>query len=148
MTRAAQNRGPQQARSSLAGVAYDTTRDPKGLALALAELLEEGFVRARVICDHADEYTQRRIESAIPQRTLSPGYYHMAEHFLWLSRRMKLRALSSALLAFEMEGLAMVETAEAEFASKHPTCSACGARQDTRWNTECHACHVKFRRGE
>jgi hypothetical protein len=125
---------------------YDVTRDPQGISVALAELLEESFCRSRVACDFADEGTAQRIDSSMPQRTLSPGYYKVASFLFWLEERVKARTITAGFLAFEMEGVAQVTAARGEFATKHPKCNACGAAQDSRFAAECHACHAKFTR--
>lgn len=130
---------------------WDVTRDQDGLAIALGELLEESFARSRVGGQYADAYTRDRIAASLPQRTLSPGYYRMAEHFFWLERRVKAHALAASNLvtqffAFEMEGLVLADAAHDEFSSKHPKCSGCGAHQDSRFASECHACRASFRR--
>jgi hypothetical protein len=129
---------------------YDVERDPKGIAIALAELLEESFASSRVASsfETADEETERRITASLPLRTLSPGYYKLATYLFWLSERVQPRALCGQLAMFEMEGMIAVQQARQEQLVKHPKCSACGALQDGKFAAQCHACHAKFKRDE
>jgi hypothetical protein len=134
---------------------YDVARDPKGLELAMAEILEEDFCSERVrgMMDAADEETELRVATSLPRRTLSPGYYKMAVYLFWLEARIKAGAFMpggsaalSGLLAFEMEGVSQVVRARNEHQGKHPRCQGCGAAQDSRFSVECYSCRMKFRR--
>jgi hypothetical protein len=128
----------------------DTTRDFEGVAMAMDELLEEEFVRGRVApsLSHCDEDTERRIADTLPPRTLSPGYYKLAQYCFWLRDRLTAGTVSRRCLAFEAEGIAVAERVKSEFLVRHPKCSACGALQDSRFSQSCHACHAKFTKGD
>jgi hypothetical protein len=118
--------------------------------MALEEIFEEDFVRARIDreSEGAREETRERMQAQIPPRTLSPGYYAFALHLLRLEEEQKAGIAFHAgeLAAFELRGLVAISAARAAFGSKHPACNGCGARQPNRFGGECVGCGVKFQR--
>jgi hypothetical protein len=130
---------------------FDMVRDMEGVRMALGEIFEEDFTRARLLrhLDGADEATRQRMASQVPQRTLSPGYYALADHLLRLEEEMAahLPVSPSSLLWFEARGMVMVRRARNLFEGQHPKCSACGALQGSRFSVECDVCGAKFRKG-
>ena len=125
-------------------------RDGEGLRLALLELFEEEFGRARIerLMANANEATQQRLIDALPKRTLSPGYYAWCFHLLRLESEKEagLQLDPAVLSAFEGAGMRTLVGARADFRAKHPPCSRCGVEQETRFAPECCACGVKFAR--
>jgi hypothetical protein len=128
----------------------DAVRDAEGVRMALEEIFEEDFVRARVHRESsgADEETRERMAFQIPPRTLSPGYYVFGLHVLRLADMQKAGIVFGAgdLAEFEASGLMALAQARGGFESRHPACSACGSRQQNRFGVECHNCGAKFRR--
>ena len=128
----------------------DVVNDAEGVRMALEEIFEEDFVRARVRREsaHASEETQERLLCQVPLRTLSPGYYKFGEHLLLLEAEQKAGVGLSAgeLLRFEARGLVALAQARGNFGYRHPACSACGTRQQNRFGVECGNCGTKFRR--
>ena len=129
---------------------FDPARDQKGIELALREIFERELARTQIDREAvgANPETRARMELQIPQRTLSPGYYRIADHLLRLEAERKAGIGFSAgeLAAFEAAGLVTLERARGDFGFDHPTCSTCGARQRNRFGQECPACGAKFRR--
>lgn len=127
----------------------DVARDAIGVRIALEEIFEEDFRRARIAqnVEQSTAETRARIEASLPPRTLSPGYYTFAQHLLRLDdeRRAGISFRSSELAAFEVNGLLALESARNEYEYRHPACSACGSRQQTRFSAECQGCGAKFR---
>lgn len=125
-------------------------RDPEGVRMALEEIFEEDYVRARIDreCQGGNEQTRERLQAQIPERTLSPGYYEFALHLLRLDdeRRAGITLDAAQLAGFDVRGLVILGRARSTFEHKHPACSACGARQQNRFGVECSSCGVKFRR--
>lgn len=125
-------------------------RDADGVREALEALFEESFVRARIQREAAgaSAETRERMEWQLPKRKLSPGYYRWAEHLLLLDeqRRAGVGFTACELAHFEASGLVQLELARAEFKSRHPSCGACGERQENRFSPQCCACGVRFRR--
>ena len=128
----------------------DVARDPEGVRMALEAIFEEDFVRARIEREAAgaNPETRARMESRLPARTLSPGYYRFAQHLFHLDAQRKAGIVfaSGDLAAFEVEGLLALDRARGEFERRHPSCSSCGTRQENRFSPECCGCGVKFRR--
>jgi hypothetical protein len=128
----------------------DVARDPEGVRMALEEIFEEDFMRARIEREAAgaSPETRARMESRLPARTLSPGYYRFAQHLFHLDAQRKagIVFVCGDLAAFEVEGLLALDRARGEFERRHPACSSCGARQENRFSPECCGCGVKFRR--
>jgi hypothetical protein len=128
----------------------DVWRDPEGVRMALEEIFEEDFARARIQCESsgANAETLARMENRVPARTLAWGYYRFAEYLQHLD------ALKSAgilpverdLAAFEAEGLLALDRARSAFEGRHPACGSCGARQQNRFGRECPECGIKFQR--
>lgn len=125
----------------------DVTRDSVGLKQALGELLEESyaFSRVRRTLDRSSDESRERQIARLPGRSLSPGYYKLAEYIFWLEERIKAGIRFDRLDAFEMEGLTMLLRARGDFEYNHPTC-ACGAHQDSRFELQCHACGIEFQK--
>ncbi len=128
----------------------DVVRDHEGVRQALEEIFEEDFVRARIEREFANvtPETRARLESRLPARTLSPGYYRFAQHLFYLDaeRKAGIAFAPDTLAAFELDGLIALDRARSEFEHKHPACSSCGTRQENRFSPECCGCAVKFRR--
>jgi hypothetical protein len=128
----------------------DVVRDSEGVRMALEEIFEEDYVRASLEREFAgaNVETRARLESRIPARTLSPGYYRFAQHLFHLDAQRKASVVfaSGDLAAFELDGLIALDRARGEFERRHPACSSCGARQPNRFAPECCECGVKFRR--
>lgn len=128
----------------------DVVHDAEGVQMALEEIFEEDFVRARVNRESAgaNEQTRERMAYQIPPRTLSPGYYEFGLHLLRLETEQKagISLAACELALFEARGLLALGRAHSAFEGRHPACSACGARQQNRFGHECNACGVEFRR--
>lgn len=125
----------------------DVVRDQEGVRLALEEIFEEDFVRARIDRNSAgaSPETKERMRRQIPRRTLSPGYYAFAEHLLVLDEERQ-AGVAFSLAGFEARGMVALQRARGEFERRHPPCSACGTRQENRFGMECSGCGTKFRR--
>jgi hypothetical protein len=122
--------------------------DAEGVRMALEEIFENDFARSRIRGEGANAETLARMELQIPPRTLAWGYYRAGEHLLYLESLQQAGVVFPArdLAAFEAEGLLSLKRARSGFESKHPACSACGARQQNRFGRECPACGSKFQR--
>lgn len=131
-------------------MSIDVTRDLEGIQQAIADLLEEAFVWSRVApsMDGAAEGTRERMMGTLPPRKLSPGYYRIAQYLLWLEERIRVCVPVSWLPAADADGLCVLARARAQFENNHPTCSVCGAPQDSRFATSCHQCGAEFKRGK
>jgi hypothetical protein len=131
-------------------MAIDVWKDTEGVRMALEEIFEEDFARGRIHREmaQADEETAARMESRLPKRALAWGYYRYAEHLLRIDaqRRAGIAYSLADLAAVEAEGLVALDRARGAFESRHPSCSACGVRQQNRFTPECHACGAKFMR--
>lgn len=128
----------------------DVVYDAEGVRMALEEIFEEDYVRARVDRDSrgAAEQTRIRLASQLPPRTLSPGYYDFAAHLLFLDEQHKagIGFNPRDLTTYEARGIVILGRARAAFEARHPACGSCGARQQNRYSVECVGCGVKFRR--
>jgi NADH pyrophosphatase NudC (nudix superfamily) len=128
----------------------DVVQDAEGVRMALEEIFEEDFVRSRIDRESAgaDKQTRERMACQISPRTLSPGYYCFAQHLLHLEGEQKAGITFAAgdLAAFEVFGLLALGSARTAFESRHPACSACGARQQNRFGVQCSNCGIKFRK--
>lgn len=128
----------------------DVARDTEGIRMALEEIFEEDFVRARVEreSEGASPETRERMLRQIPRRKLSPGYYVFAQHLLALDgeRRAGITFRPCDLTHFEAAGFVAVVQARGGFEHRHPACTGCGARQENRFSMECVGCGAKFRR--
>ena len=124
--------------------------DAEGVRMALEEIFEEDYARARITRDSqsAGEETRIRLANQIPPPTLSPGYYDFASHLLFLDEEHKAGVELTArnLMSYEARGLVVLGRARAAFESRHPACGSCGVRQQNRFSVECSGCGVKFRR--
>ena len=127
-------------------MAIETTRDAEGLRQAVLELLERGFAQGRVArtLDDCDDDGRERISDSLPPLTLSPGYYKLAEYFLWLDRAKKCELIEGAFTVTEADGLLAVSDARGEFERNHPACGICGALQESPFATSCHKCGTDF----
>ncbi len=128
-------------------MAIDVARDQAGVEMALRELCEEDFAFSRVRrnFEQSDGENRDHILSSLPNRLLSPGYYKWASYVRWLDERIKAGMHFARLTDAEMEGLVALARARGGFEYAHPTC-ACGAYQETRFATKCHACGLEFHR--
>lgn len=128
----------------------DVVHDAEGVRMALEEIFNEDFTRARIDRESAgaDEATRERMYFQIPPRTLSPGYYAFAQHLLRLEEGQKVGIVFAPrdLAAFEVEGLLSLSRARSAFEGRHPACSTCGTRQQNRFGVECPGCGAKFRK--
>lgn len=128
----------------------DVVYDAEGVRIALEEIFEEDYVRARIgrESEGASEETRIRMANQIPPRTLSPGYYDFAAHLLFLDSEHKAGIGFSAkdLTSYEARGIVVLGRARAAFEGRHPACGSCGVRQINRFSTECVGCGIKFRR--
>src|ERR1035437_107105 len=122
--------------------------DAEGVRMALEEIFESDFARSRIRDEGANAETLARMELQIPPRTLAWGYYSAGEHLLHLESLQQAVVVFPArdLTGFEAEGLLALRRARAGFENRHPSCSACGARQQNRFGQQCHACGSKFQR--
>jgi hypothetical protein len=125
---------------------FDVMRDLEGVREASLALLEESFIRSLVSSSYATgtDEAQARMESAVPPREMSPGYYRCADYLMWLEERSTVAHLE--LLAFESDGLVQLKYARNEFGFRHPSCGGCGTRQEQRFSTSCRGCGMKFQR--
>jgi hypothetical protein len=125
----------------------DVWRDSEGVRMALEEIFEQDFARARLKreMEQADDETVARMELRLPGRTLARGYYRFADYLLRLDaqRRAGISFQLADLAAFEVDGLLALDLARGCFEGRHPVCSACGVRQQNRFSVECHACGTK-----
>jgi hypothetical protein len=123
----------------------DVARDYEGLSQALTEVLEEDFAFAcvRRAFERSQGEDRMHVLNGLPPRTLSPGYYKLASYILWLEERIKAGARFERMAAWELDGLVALERARAKFEYDHPTC-ACGAHQQSRFESKCHACGLDF----
>lgn len=128
----------------------DVVHDAEGVRMALEEIFEEDFARARVerIAASASPEQRERLAQSAAQRTLSPGYYRFAQHLLHLEAARDAGIVFSPrdLAAFEVDGLVALLRARENFRGRHPACGSCGAPQEGRFNVECSNCGVKFQR--
>lgn len=128
----------------------DVANDAEGVQMALEEIFEEDYVRSRIERESAgaNEATRDRLSATVPARTLSPGYYDWGLHLLRLESEHKVGVglYAHQVRNFEVRGLLALSRARTSFEGKHPACSACGARQATRFSAECLACGSKFSR--
>jgi hypothetical protein len=128
----------------------DVVRDTEGLSMAFAEIFEQDFDRARISrsAESATEATRERLLASVAPLTLSPGYHRFAAYLMDLESQHKIGIVFDArsMTSYEAAGLLCLSQARATFEYKHPPCSACGARQDTRFAPECNSCGAKFRR--
>jgi hypothetical protein len=127
---------------------FDVMRDQEGIRLACIELLEESFIRSLVSSSYATgtAESQARMESAVPPREMSPGYYRCADYMMWLEERCTVARLN--LLAFESDGLVQFKGARSEFGFRHPSCGGCGTRQEQHFFASCRGCGMKFQRSD
>lgn len=90
-----------------------------------------------------------RVLDEAPPRSLSPGYYDRSSYLLDLSSAIEAGAqYSAAMLArCDVVGLDAVKRARAEFEHDHPSCGACGTRQDNHFMRKCKSCQATFNRG-
>jgi hypothetical protein len=130
----------------------DVVNDAEGVRMALEEIFEQDYVRSRIDRESAgaNAETRERMAFQVPPRTLSPGYYDFAQHLLRLEAQQKAGIGFSAvdLASFEASGLVALGRARGGFESRHPACSACGARQQNRFSVKCVGCGVEFNLGK
>jgi hypothetical protein len=128
-------------------IAIDVARDQEGLRMAALALLEEGFVRSRIkgSLQTATDENADRIFNSIPKRTLAEGYYARAQFLLGFEEYVDAGLPLSTVSMIEADGLIAVKRARREFEYQHPSCGACGALQEGRFNTSCDSCGVKFK---
>jgi len=118
--------------------------DYVGLRQAALEIFEEIFTaedRERTLA--AAESAANRdeiIERAIPQRTLSPGYYERVIYLLDLEEmtqvvQVGLREVDES----EIRGITVVRQAREETLQKYPPCPHCGKR-NSKFMPRCRAC--------
>lgn len=128
----------------------DVWKDRDGVRMALEEIFEEDFVRARISRESqgANKETRERMERNIPLRTLAWGYYSFGEHLLRLDaqRRAGIGLAAGDLAAFEVEGILALDQARSAFEGRHPACTRCNMRQQNRFGVECPGCGAKFLR--
>lgn len=127
-------------------MAIDITRDAEGLRIALSELLEESFARARVMrsLESSDDDSSDRIHRSLPPLTLSPGYYKRAQYLLLLEKLKETGLIASGYTLSESEGLIALAEARAAFERSHPPCGLCSAYQDSQFETSCYKCGTQF----
>jgi hypothetical protein len=101
-------------------------RDYDGIERAAGELLAEMFLNSRA------------------KRRMADGYYPWVTYLQWLHNRMELGKLE--LRADEMEGIAAVERARAEFQRKNPRCPQCG-QHNSGFMSKCR-CGQELRRSK
>jgi hypothetical protein len=128
----------------------DVWHDAEGVRMALEEIYESDFVRSRIQREAAgaSPETVERMERQIAPRKLAWGYYRFAEYLLHLDalRRAGIAFSGRDLAAFEVEGILALDRARTAFEGRHPACSACGLRQQNRFEAECPGCGAKFHR--
>lgn len=125
-------------------------RDAEGQQTALRELFEETFFDESMkpllekLKDNPEEC--ERVLFDRPERSLSPGYYDRAAYLLDLGLAIEAGAQYGAatLSRDDVTGLEAVKRAKAEFEHDHPSCAACGTRQDNRFMQQCKSCRTKF----
>jgi hypothetical protein len=127
-------------------------RDLEGVQEAIVALFEESFQRSSIkdAMTHADADTRERMLAELTERQLSPGYYTRASYLLDLGSAIESGVPYSAmeLTRDDVRGLAAVARARNAFYQEHPSCSACGERQDNRFAPACRKCGAKFGRGD
>jgi hypothetical protein len=135
----------------MAAIAISVEHDVEGLQVALRELFEESFETRRLKASRlgSDPDSLARAIDDLDVRTLSPGYYVRASYLLDLSNAIEtgVQYTASMLDRCDVLGLQAVKIARGEFQHDHPTCSACGERQESRFATRCCGCQVEFARG-
>lgn len=129
-------------------------QDAEGLRLAVRELFEESFahesVRPVLELLGDNEHERERVMASLPERTLSPGYYDRSAYLLELGSAIEAGAhyTAATLARVDVLGLEAVRRAKSQFEYDHPSCSACGTRQENRFAAQCRSCRVKFIRGD
>jgi hypothetical protein len=128
-------------------------RDREGLQIAVRELFEESFFEESMqplLAKITDEESRAAILMDAPVRSLSPGYYDRCIYLMDLGSAIEAGAQYSAdqLRRDDVVGLMAVRAAKAEFEREHPSCPACGTRQDNRFMDKCKSCRTTFRRGD
>ncbi len=126
----------------------DVVRDTEGLRLAITEILEQSFDQARILrsMETASAETRNRLLASVPPLTLSPGYHAAAHHLMQLEAEGEAGLPLAGLARWEGDGLLVLKQARSAHHVRHPSCTTCGARQDTRFQPKCVACGVEFRR--
>jgi hypothetical protein len=125
-------------------------RDAAGLQIAVRELFEETLfeesMRPLLAKVGDDPEMRERIYAEAPERTLSPGYYDRCAYLLDLGSAIEAGAVYSAdtLQRSDVTGLLAVRAAKAAFERDHPSCPACGTRQDNRYMKQCKSCRCKL----
>lgn len=125
-------------------------RDAEGLQLALRELFEESFFDEAIkslLAKLEDNPEERdRVFRDRPERNLSPGYYDRAAYLLELGSAIEAGAQFTAatLGRDDVAGLQAMKRARNSFEHDHPSCPACGTRQDNRFMKQCKGCRTKF----
>ncbi len=112
------------------------------------EIFEQDF-QAGVIertLQSASEATKARLLATIPKLTLSPGYERAARHLMDLERQRQVGLPMTGLAAWEGNGLVALHDARTEHECKHPACSQCKLRLDSRFVMKCPNCGAEFRR--
>lgn len=126
-------------------------RDGHGLQQAVLSLFEESLVRHRnrTAMERAkdDPETLDALESEIPERELTPGYFARASYLIDLQNKIEMRFPMDAATLTEADwiGVRAVATARAEFEREHPGCPRCGERQDNRHMRVCPFCNYQIR---
>jgi hypothetical protein len=128
----------------------DVWRDTEGVRIALEEMFEEDFARARLDreAEGANAETRERMEARLPKRTLASGYYRFGDHLFHLDalRRAGITFAARDLAACEIDGIIALDRSRTAFESKHPSCGGCGCRLQNRFCRDCEHCGVKFQR--
>jgi hypothetical protein len=94
----------------------------------------------------ASEKGKARLLAAVPKLTLSPGYERLARHLMDLKRQREAGLPVTDLTAWEANGMVALHDAQREHEMKHPACSQCKVRLQTRFTAECPNCGAKFTR--
>jgi hypothetical protein len=126
----------------------DCRRDYRGLRIAAAETFVESFLRGsldEVLQGSPRETAVESLVEAMPQRSVSYGYFGWVAYLLWLRAVTALPGAGIALLADEAEGLLIVADAERDFRAHHPPCWKCGALNEES-AFSCRKCQAEFKR--
>jgi ribosomal protein L40E len=132
--------------AQLAAPPIRVENDPEGVRIALVELFEESFFLMGEDDLGGDTESLARLRDNLPPRTLSPGYYDHARYLLELGYSMEagVQYTADTLSRTDVRGLQALARAHATFNAKHPSCSRCGARQDSDFAPNCRKCGVEF----
>ena len=116
------------------------SRDLVRLRRAAAEFFLEGYEYPeanRILGQTAAEHQSAARKSLFTARTLPDGYFTWIVYLIWLERILEVTQV--ALLAVEVEGLALLKQEREKFQASHPACPHCGM-PNTKHELRCREC--------